>query len=35
MGVNLKERARISPLKGDNMSAQGFNPGYRPCKNAP
>src|ERR1700745_1293736 len=27
IGVNLRERASISPLKGDNISAQGFNPG--------
>jgi len=26
MGVNLSEAVRISPLKGDQISAQGFNP---------
>jgi hypothetical protein len=36
MRVNIRKRARISPLKGDNISAQGFNPGYTPrSKNAP
>jgi hypothetical protein len=29
------ERARISPLKGDDILAQGFNPGYPSSKNAP
>jgi hypothetical protein len=27
MRVNLSEAVKISPLKGDEISAQGFNPG--------
>jgi hypothetical protein len=32
IGVNLKGTSEDFSLKGDNISAQGFNPGYPPSK---